>query len=354
MSLINQMLKDIDERKGDGGQRPAAMRPVASRQWLPWLLVGVLLAALLAVLAWMQWQQSPVAVVPPAMPAATPAAETASRETTAAADPAGAAAVPAVETATAPATEIPSETGKAGNPVAAAETTVTETREDAAKPAPSKPAVSPTAQIDTDSGSMSISRHIPDPESVAADQINDGLRLFSQGRFAAAIGKLGSGLKVLPDRDDAREALYVSLRREGRIAEAEGILQDGLSDAREPARFAKLLARELAQRKALEDALLVLGINPPTADSDPEYFAIWGAIAQQHGDYARAVEIYQSLLRYFPDNSTWHAGLGIASEQTGARDTAIASYQRALQIGGLEPTVKSYIEQRLAVVGTKE
>ena len=86
MSLINEMLKDLDKRGGDPAGSPARSGiravPNVARQRSPWRwVVGLLLLATCSAVAWMVWdmpglpfQQSAVPAPAPAAPAAPVAA----------------------------------------------------------------------------------------------------------------------------------------------------------------------------------------------------------------------------------------------------------------------------------------
>jgi len=88
MSLINQMLQDLEQRRSQGGERglPAGVRAVAPRGrerrsgW--WLATLVVLLGIIVVLVWLLQRRpavpvnppvAPVAVQPPVVPAPNPA-----------------------------------------------------------------------------------------------------------------------------------------------------------------------------------------------------------------------------------------------------------------------------------------
>lgn len=393
MSLINRMLEDLDARQSQGG---AARRGRLSRRGstaLPWIVAGVSLTLAVAItVAWFA-QKSPlvnaaqvdaaVASAPatdnpghanPDEPADVQTNKQSSVQPLAAIEPPEENTIPKQQAADVPANgtvaagnsppgktsdERASETDTAsGSGVVAAgqdntSEPVTATTADATRPSGHADKQVATASAEPayeGEGELQISRHLPKPEDAAREQINNGLRAMRARDYELASTRLAAGLEVLSGNDQAREALYVAYRRQGRIAEAEGVLRDGLALADEPARFAKLLARELAARDARTEALQVLAIEIPPVTRDPEYHALRGALLQQEARYADALPVYEGLVRHYPDNSTWLAGLGMAQEQTGNLVGARNSYTRALQAGALTATVQEYVQSRLAAL----
>lgn len=400
MSLINRMLEDLDARNSQGAQSSRgklSRRGVSAR--LPWIIaaISLLLAGALAT-AWLMRdslesarQDEPEAtdaVVAQAKGSANDSNSARAKEQANGPAIDAASNVPREEAATSSAPEIPANESRtdvaestavsesdnlpplessSSQEESLSEQTVTETtkptdklavdepvRKDAAAVSHSVADATPDSGSDDEpgegDGELQVSRHLPAPEDVARNQINEGLRAMRAGQFELAATRLESGLDILPAEDQAREALYVAYRRQGRIAEAEGILRDGLALADEPSHFAKLLARELAARDARSEALRILALEIPPVTRDPEYHALHGSLLQQEARYAEALPVYEGLVKYYPDNGTWLAGLGMAQEQTGNINEARSSYRRALRAGGLAATVNEYVQSRLAAL----
>lgn len=377
MSLINQMLKDLETRRAEGGSAQHATLVRSRAGFLPWIVAGTLglVAVVLGVLLWQQdtpdethavvEQQAPVdADRAVTGTEATPVTE---REPDANSDqdlqqPADTSTLAATETGTG-SVETPEPTTRddklepdSDEPAVA----VTTPEPVATDPTSDKPVVTKpveTRQQDSNAGtdgSFSITPSTADPREQAKRNIERGLDAARRGEHRRASEHLQAGLAILPREDEARLALHASLRRQGRIAEAEGILEAGLVDAREPYRFAAVLARLRAQRGNLDEAVAFLKLDPPTVQADPEYHALWGALLQQQGDYSAALPVYERLADYQPGNAQWLAGLGIARQQTGDAQGAIDAYERALRTGRLADTLTDYIQDQLNTLAPEE
>lgn len=390
MSLINQMLKDIEERRSENRARPETLsRRTATI--LPWLLAGILALATL-MLGLMLWQQtmadkaqdrtSPVAVAteqPAAEAGGTEAdspgsnAETASDDkiTVADANPGGKTAIDSSDQAVTkaelpalPTRQEPAEPAKADSSQEPAAESSTETASVSSEPEPqpaTKPAQREDARASADKpddaeadGSMLIAPTRLSPAEQAQASIQRGFEAMQRRDYREAVDEFMAGLSVLPQDDNARMALYRVLRRQGRVAEAEGVLEAGLADAKQPHRFASVLARNYAARGQVESAITLLALAPPPIAESPDYYALWGALLQQQGDYAAAVPVYEELVAYSPRNAAWQAGLGVALQQVDDIETAVEAYRNALDVGGLQPAVEEYVREQLAELAPEE
>lgn len=128
--------------------------------------------------------------------------------------------------------------------------------------------------------------------------------------------------------------------------------------AADPQRVAQQQQRDLAaqqwaniqqlagmqQWQALLDAL-----TPALAQQYPQQvLALEAHAAQQTGDAERAVQAYQRWSQLTPEDSRPWLGLGTMLDQRGQWPEAQQAYQQALQLGGLSPASRQFIQQRLA------
>lgn len=380
MSLINQMLKDLESRRGSDGQSRPETLSRRHGSMLPWIVVGLLAIAVLALAArlWLV----PTGLTAPGTASGKivasntgPAtidteASVAKLETAVAANDAGspgkdrtpevsvAAALPKPDVTVAspqatsesppaePAASV-SATNKAarestGNPSILNETTET----------PEEPAQA--EDEDVAEGSMSIAPTQLSPDEQARASIQRGFTAMQRRDYARATDEFSTGLAILPAEDDARMALYQALRRQGRVAEAEGVLENGMVEGRQPHRFAEILARNYAARGQVPMAVSLLGVAPPRVAADPDYYALWGALLQQQGDYEAALPLYESLVTLEPRNGSWLAGLGVAQQQTGKLEAALETYRAALAAGGLPSAVEDYVTGQVKALNPEE
>ena len=389
MSLINDVLRDLDRRQG-GAQSPMeGLRPVPSvparRPGLALLTVVALLVATGAV-AWLVWQQwRGVATGPQALP---PAAVARSDAPAGAAIPqapavAGAQAAGAHDSARRQAAELAKAAPAQSGVVTAAATaaavepppvSVTQAQKPEAKPAPLAASASATPPIGeqprpTPAPTPTTIAVVPPPAAAqpAAPQpkfekapveltaTQRAERDYAQARRELAAGQEPEALRLLlqaldldPDHRGARESLLEVLLGRGRVAEAERLLLEAL--ARHPGdlgfalRYARLLVgqgREPAAIDLLEPHAGAVG--------DGEHLALLAALYQRQARYAESVASYRLALAA-NGRSAWWLGLGISAEGAGDGAAARDAYQKALDGGGLTQPLRAYAEARLSAL----
>lgn len=347
MSLINDMLKDLEDRGGNGRTTGVRATPVKRASGVTRTLFIVLALTVVALAGALAWS------LRPATSAAVPAsAVVVAREAPPAparidAPVVGEDVAPAASEVSAPPVSAPV------NDVAAQVTAPTEI---ASTPAPEVTTTNPEPQqeapANTAADTMIVRRHEPTDAEKAARAGRDGFAALRLGDWATAARLLGELVALEPANDEAREGLAVALANQGRVAESDGVLLDGIAVGASPARFAKLRARLQAARGELDAALDSLSVAVPTAASDPEFHALKAALAQQAGRYDMAATLYETLTTLDAANGTWQAGLGMALDARGDFAGALAAYERAYAADGLEPALRAHIESRLAALKT--
>ena len=390
MSLINQMLTDLEARRGgtlrsvdhalDGLQSaPIAPRPHPRPSRRRWVLAGgvVAVAVLAGLVAW--WWQRGKAEMPPALPTIAPPA--ASAGTTAAASASVAPAAPVIladkpvppvaipplpvpapvqaqvpvvtpPPAAAPAAPVPAAVvapPPAPTPVPAASapaaTTVpplpTATATAPATPAVSQPAPAEAAkpvapEVETP-GAFHRSQANPqvDPDAVAYQQ---ALREADDGALAG----LESFVASHPRRSDARQRLALAQIKASDNKAAEATLRAGLALRPGDAGFARLLGHVLLGTDQVDAALEVLRTTPPPLAKDPEFHALLAAAEQRSGAHAMAATRYKNLLQIEPTNGSWIVGLAISLAALGDSRTAARLFNQALDDRNLPEPLRAY------------
>lgn len=348
MSLINDMLKDLEARgdHADVGSevRVTSRTPARSRRGLP-LVLGALVLGLVACIFYLLAGTGARVVAPPAHEPPVVAQTEATAEPAPVAPVREAVAVAsAAETpTTVPATDVPDPA-----PVLAS----APVKQDVAA-APAKeslPASTAPAGAAEESSAVIVRRHEPTHAELRARASREGFAALQRGDWPVASRLLTELVGMEPANDEAREGAAVALVRQGRLAEADGLLLDGLAVGTNPARFAKLRARVQASQADVTAALQSLSLAVPPVERDPEFHALRGALAQQAGEFELAIQTYRQLVAYAPDNATWQAGLAMALDATGDIDGAQLAYQRALAAGNLEAALRDHVQQRLSAL----
>jgi MSHA biogenesis protein MshN len=371
MSLINQMLRDLDARRaahGVGADLPNDVRPLppppASR--LPLILGGVVLLVAAAGLALYQWEtrsdaaQPPAPAVPVAVapPPPAPAAEQAARVEAPPVEPAPAAAVGLQELGGSlrlsefikPPAEKPPRESKpvaasavADKPLAAPSKAVVEhgQSEAAERPRP------PTAEKPVKAPSIERSDPVASTRDRADAEYRKALTAVNQGQQAEAVDALRNALRSDALHVAARQLLVKLLLEARRPDEAMQVLHDGLQGQPAQLDWAMSLARLQVDRGDLAGAWQTLDYSQPAAGNNADYQGFAAHVLQRLGRNREAAERYQAAARLSPGDGRWWLGLGLALEAEGRSGEAREALLRARQGGNLSAELSALIEQKL-------
>lgn len=355
MSVINQMLQDLERRRetGDGSERPnlQGLRPVVRRRRLvPYLAAaGLTLAALTATAGWL-WDR-PGKTAAAAAPKTTRA--DAGTPPTVGADGGprpgqhhvmldiapGPAQRPAPPSTPAPRAE--------GSPTPAPT---------ASRPERPSPAATPHAPVAAPAAAPRESTDPPVAKSAtSADPRRRAHRHYRRGRTrlagdpAAAAAELRAALRLDPALHPARTLLAGLLLRQGDDGRAGALLREGLALDRRQPDLARLYARLLVEQGELDRAVAVAEAALPAAGRGKDH-ALLGALHQRRRDHERAASHYRAALAQDPQRGAWWLGLAIALDGAGRGAEALGAYRRARQAAGLTPKTRSYAQQRIGVL----
>ncbi|MBY0340493.1 MAG: tetratricopeptide repeat protein [Rhodocyclaceae bacterium] len=384
MSLINDMLRDLDSRNAASSERSGLAQniralPPQNQRRQPLLLLMLAAAALGGGAVWLLLKPD---AAPPAetLPAATtvavapPPAEPAptAAEATAEAVPAAPAAQPEVPVlrldtqldprpASSPPrpvapTVVPAPaTTQAPTPAPAIATPPAPAR--AASPATSAPTLTPPAAAGraVDSANRSnapaqISKQ-PTQGSTPAEQAEAdyrrGIAAIRRGDTSEAGEALRAALRLMPAHVAARQALLGQLTEQQRWHDAETLALDGVGLLPQRSDWALLAARLMYDRGEAELALETLNQHAAAARQNADYQVMHALLLQRAGRYADAANCYRTALALRPGEGRWWFGLGRALDADRREAEARQAYEKARDSGNLPPDLLQSVERRL-------
>lgn len=344
MSVINQMLRELDARGAASADVPVApIRPLGVNRRPAWLALGGtgLLAAGAAAIYWM----------PPAAPTRGEPRErpVVSRQESKAVDTMLAAAAPAIQAVPQPAAAAPSPA------IVAQERTAVRKggREATERPLDAPPKPSPpippleqgTPQVEP---AVVKKMTVPSPEAEAQQHYDEAQVLRRAKKFDAAIGRYRQALERNPGMTDARVQLAGLLQEKGQIDAALSLLKAGFEQRADHglAIAAGRLLFELGQREAALDWL-----QRGQAGLRPADHALMGALLSQAHRHEEASRAYRRALAADPGQGGWLLGLGLALEAQGQLEEARTAYRNALDRGQFKPEVMQFLRERSGLSG---
>lgn len=350
MSLINQMLRDLEKRKTDNNTPPELQQAIqvtpTSSSKTPFLIWGLLAIAATASAFWAYpYQYSKTLAKAPAalvvetiknapVPMATYEAKLgtpnlfADIASTIDQKPSGNIALQSI-------------------PVVQAVTPPTQAK-------PSKPIV-PAIKVEPDSVTMPAIKKIPiasnpaPTKQISAKQQAD--LFFHQaehnGDDYSASAKLEQALTLDPRHLKARLLLAQMLHNQGQTNKNAEFLDQSLALFPDNLQFINTRAQLFLEQKNPERALSTLQRIDLPDNPDETYLSLLAASYQQLQSFTNAAKAYQMLVTINPEKAENWLGLALSQEKLGDFKLSRAAYQQALSKNTLKEAVVSYIKQRL-------
>lgn len=346
MSLINEVLNDLEKRGADTPLGGVAIHSVPPREryHLTIMLVigGVLLLGMLALLKW--YMARPQAAAPErsgAMAAPVAASGSPISAVASATIAASAEAVSAV-----PGTS-PQSARLHGKPlleVKAEEMPAVEVKKKARRKPEQGMSLAESAPAN-DFESQQLKK--VSPQQRAENEFHKANMAVQEGRTNDALAGYESALLIDPTHKAARRGWVAVLLSLKRNEEAERVLQRGLRHDSHDTSFAMLLARLQVERDAVPLALQTLQKTLPYAEGQADYQAFVAALLQRQDQHNEAVARYQLALKLAPNNGVWLMGMGISLQALQRNQDARDAYQRALASNSLSPQLQAFVQKKL-------
>jgi MSHA biogenesis protein MshN len=192
------------------------------------------------------------------------------------------------------------------------------------------------------------------PQQEAENEFRKAYLLAQQGKLIEAAAGYRLVLKLDPAHAIAREALVSVLQENKHFAEAENVLKDALDQDVKQTHFAMLLARLQVERGAVPLALETLERSLPYAERMADYQAFMAALLQRQGRHKEAITYYQNALQMSPVSGLWLMGMGMSMQADQQKEEALDAYKRAIDTQSLTPELQAFVEQRIKEIKPKD
>lgn len=211
-----------------------------------------------------------------------------------------------------------------------------------------QPKVQPKPADDKPS-SFELTRVQLSPEQLAANNLEKAREALRKGDRETGQQLLEKALVVKPDHVEVRSELAAYWYGRGMTTRALTLLQQGLDLRPQQSEWQLLFARILDRMGRVEQAYTALmNINVDTEEA-PELLKLRAAAATQLGYFNEAAADYTVLATQFGEGRWWLAA-AVAHEDADNLAAAVRCYQQALLSRDLADDARTYIEQRLAVL----
>jgi len=212
-----------------------------------------------------------------------------------------------------------------------------------------QPAQAPSAFAQTPGGTEALQRTARELSLRERDrqQVQDALRLWAANEHNAALQALDVFAMEHPEAHQSRETLAKLLIERGDVSAASQAADIGLMIAPLHPGYRKIRARLLLANNDAAPALALLVERPPALRTDPEYHDLLASAALAAGDYERALLAYEQLLDVDDSMGRWWYGLAAALDAEGRSNAAIQAYEQALRSADLGASLRQISSRRL-------
>lgn len=164
------------------------------------------------------------------------------------------------------------------------------------------------------------------------------------GRPVQAQAQATEALRLQPGHQAARHLAAALLHETGHTDEGIELLREGLALNPRTDGLALLLARLQTHKGLLQEALATLDHHQlHTIEAE----ALRAGLCSQLRQYQAAIQAYQSVLERQPGQVTWWLGLAVALEGDGQTALARQTFTRVQAMGLSDPDLRAYVSQRL-------
>jgi MSHA biogenesis protein MshN len=363
MSLINQMLQDLEQRSvGSVNSVPSGIhgqiRAVPERRRIhpAWWLVLLLSVFLAGAVAWYLTRPAPPAQAAPNL-ALRIAPQLGALPSPVAQEPLPLEIAPPLPL---PATAVPAPQSARETPRAHEDKPHLAPREDdkgldAKAPEPvgdrimQQPPVAKAEEAKPVMGSKQVSELTP--QQHAENEFREAATLIQAGKQPEAITMLQMALKLDARHAGVRETLIGLLLQVKRNDDALKVAQDGLAlDSAQPG-LTMVMARIQLDQGDLHAALATMEHGMPYMGANAEYHAFMAALLMRDKRSKEAIEQYTISLTAQPQNGVWWMGLGMALQSENHLPEAREAFVRAKRSDTLTPELLAFVEQKLVQLG---
>lgn len=187
----------------------------------------------------------------------------------------------------------------------------------------------------------------PTPLQLAEQEYGKASALLHQDKRDEARDALVAALQHYPAHMGARQGLFGMMIEAKKYAEAEQIMQEGLQLNPAQIGFAMALARLQLDRGNTQAAVDTLNKSLAYAQNNPDYLSFLAALLQRQKRHGEAIELYAAALKLQPQSGVWLMGLGISLQALNRNAEAQEAFRRAKASGNLNTDLRAYVDQRL-------
>jgi len=367
MSVINQMLKDLDKRQSE--QQNAAKLAVSgptknsNTQLIIVIVTVIIMLNVAGLFGWqlysenqqlrMQVQQETIRLATEKNLATTQHNKISAPKLAEAKAPIAmvASSLPSPKDNSALASNLQQQNEQKGNSIAAK---MTEKNAVAVKPSPLQVAdnsIEPEPVNETlkAKSSLTISRRQLSPQALAANKISEAEQAMERNNLAKAEALFEEVLLVMPEHETARKQLAALWYGKKSYRDAINLLSQGIALAPQAQEMRLMSARIYYQQGQARQAYNILG--PIKAINSAEIQTLLANTSAELNEHNSAITAYRKLITLEPDVGRWWLGVAVSLDSLGNFVPARDAYKQAIARNNLSSSATKFARERLIELG---
>lgn len=188
------------------------------------------------------------------------------------------------------------------------------------------------------------------PAEMDTISVQQALRLIANNQSDAAYATLEQYISENPYAHQSREFYANFLMSQGLWQQAFDSVESGLTLAPNHPGYKKVKARILIANEEFKEAAELLLNRAPEVSSDPVYHEILAFSQLTSGDFEGAINSYTSLVRQDQSQGNWWFGFAKTQDLMGNSRAARQAYTRAMQLPSLSANFRLQSQERLTLL----
>ena len=218
------------------------------------------------------------------------------------------------------------------------------------KPVNAKPSNIKTADVTTShKPSLTISRSQLSPQALAENKITQAEQAMEINDLNKAESLFEEVLLLIPEHQTARKQLAALWYGKKAYQDAINLLSQGIALAPRAEEMRLMSARIYFEQGAAMQALNVL--KPVNDSQQVELQALLASIAAEANEHDTAIDAYRKLLLLEPNAGRWWLGLAVSLDSQSQFSAASSAYSQAIAAGNLSNNAIKFARQRVSELG---
>lgn len=195
-------------------------------------------------------------------------------------------------------------------------------------------------------------RMVINPLSLAQQLRLEGRALIQQQRYQAGAKLLNQAIQIDHSSAQPWQELVRVCVQAGDLPSAMDVATRGCEAYPNDVGLRVYRARLMVEPGDYDSALVVLQTGAlPTIEASSDYYALLASVLQQLNRFDEAAEQYVLLTTTYPHRGDWWIGRAICADQLGSAQQAMAYYQQAINCQQLNSQLKQFAVQQLTRLG---